>query len=101
MYELSDGIMMPVDDRFDFDQVEEPWLRTVYDQVRDSMERGIPYADGIVPYDILSAGPMQATTLSFTERRTPRPPPSGARRPADNWRKLNPDIVGLYSEWQV
>jgi multiple sugar transport system substrate-binding protein len=101
MYELSDGIMMPVDDRFDFDQVEEPWLRTVYDQVRDSMERGIPYADGIVPYDILSAGPMQATTLSFTEREDPAAAAKRCQEAADNWRKLNPDIVGLYSEWQV
>jgi hypothetical protein len=65
------------------------------------MERGIPYADGIVPYDILAAGPMQATTLTFTEREDPASAAERCEAAAENWRKLNPEIVGLYSEWQV
>jgi hypothetical protein len=72
MYEQSNGAMMPIDDRFDFGQVDRPWLKRVYDQVLDAMKRDIPYADGIVPFDILGEGPMKATTAELL-----RGPPTG------------------------
>jgi ABC-type glycerol-3-phosphate transport system substrate-binding protein len=101
MYELSDGVMIPVDDRFDFEQVDKPWLKKVYDQVREAMERDIPYADGIVPFDILGEGPMKAMTLTFAEDLAVGPAAEMCEQAAENWRKLNPDLVDLYKEWTV
>jgi raffinose/stachyose/melibiose transport system substrate-binding protein len=101
MYELSDGVMIPVDDRFDFEQVDKPWLKKVYDQVLEAMERDIPYADGIVPYDILGEGPMKAMTLTFAEDLAVAPAADMCEQAAENWRKLNPDLVDLYKEWTV
>jgi ABC-type glycerol-3-phosphate transport system substrate-binding protein len=101
MFQLSDGVMIPVDDRFDFDQVEKPWLKTVYDQVRDAMERDIPYADGIVPFDVLGEGPMKATTLTFSDGLSPVKAAEMCQASAENWQKLNPDLVELYKKWAV
>lgn len=101
MYQLSDGVMIPVDDRFDFDQVQKPWLKKVYDQVRDAMERDIPYADGIVPFDVLGEGPMKATTLTFSDGLAPAKAAEMCQASAENWQKLNPDLVDLYKKWAV
>lgn len=101
MYRESNGAMMPLDDRFDFSKVDRPWLKKVYDQVIDAMERDIPYADGIVPFDILGEGPMKATTLSFASGLSPAKSAAMCQKAADNWRKLNPDLVDLYAKWAV
>jgi raffinose/stachyose/melibiose transport system substrate-binding protein len=101
MYELSDGVMIPTDDRWDFGQVEKPWLKKVYDQVVDAMERDIPYADGIVPFDILGEGPMKAMTLTFAEDLGAAQAATMCQEAAENWQKLNPDLVDLYKKWSV
>ena len=101
MYRESGGALMPIDNRFDYAKVDKPWLKKVYDQVLDAMERDIPYADGIVPFDILGEGPMKATTLSFSDGLSTAKASAMCQRAADNWRKLNPDLVDLYAKWAI
>jgi ABC-type glycerol-3-phosphate transport system substrate-binding protein len=101
MYEASNGVMIPVDDRFDYDSVAPPWLARVYDQVLQAMERDIPYADGIVPYEILEGGPMKAMTLTFADQQSAAASAEMSEASAQNWQKLNPELVDLYEDWAV
>ena len=101
MYEQSNGVMIPTDDRFDYSQVAPEWLTRVYDQVVEAMDRDIPYADGIVPYEILEGGPMKAMTLTFAENQPPAASAEMSQKAAENWQNLNPQLVDLYKDWAV
>jgi ABC-type glycerol-3-phosphate transport system substrate-binding protein len=101
MFEESQGAMIPIDDRFDYSQVSPDWLKRVYDQVVEAMKREIPYADGIVPYGILEAGPMKSMTLTFAEDQPSEKSASTCQESAEAWGKLNPELVDLYEQWAV
>lgn len=95
---VSDGMIVPGDDRFDTSQIADPTTRMLAEQIMGGFKAGTWFCDSLLPYAILD-GALPAGQKMMAGEITPDQAAQMTEDAAEKWRRDNPEALANYMKW--
>ena len=98
LYDTFEGAVMPFDRRFDFNQVQDPMLKDMYDRMINGFDNNLFSFEYYLPWTILEAYMSQSQLIMSTDF-DPSEAGKEIEKAASQWREQNPEILEYYKKW--
>jgi raffinose/stachyose/melibiose transport system substrate-binding protein len=99
MIETVGGKVIPVDDRFDTNLIEDPVRREVAVTMMEGYKEDIIHVDEYLPYAITGESICSIVQQLILKEVTPQEAAASVEASAEEWRSQNPEYVQNYEKW--
>jgi multiple sugar transport system substrate-binding protein len=93
--------LIPADDRFDLNMIEEPVVRQYAELVFAGFKTQSRQVESWLPYEIVGEGLIPAFQKLWAGEVTPQEAADIVEDAASRYRELNPDVLDIFRDWMV
>jgi len=93
--------LIPADDRFDLDLIEEPVVRKYAEMIFEGYKVQSRQVESWLPYEIVGDGLIIAFQKLWAGEVTPQGAADIVEEAAALYRELNPDMLEIFRDWMV